>query len=350
MACLITGQGLSPRACAVCRRRDGLLRCSACEVTFYCSRDHQVSHRPAHKKSCTAVKRARENYLDEDQALRSMSGDSFVPDDVFRNGVGRFWGIWETRPYMRARYGLVDALLLNLGSAGAPADVVQVSLDHLQDMMRLCRSDNMGLRDMVPSLLIRLGRDQDAYDFVKWYATTGNESDYNWGDMSLPFLDVKDADVLEPVDDLRFELSHATSVLLIKTRLLLDLEAFQAASCPLAGGLPAEILHLVQDQLVGPMLKARPELLLDRTTDDRLSGVVEHVKAQVAALFKSIDKQNGHFWPAMLHRPESAIAHRPDYFSPRSREEAILVIGYTYPAWAETRGAIELMKKLKTTL
>jgi hypothetical protein len=37
----------------------------------------------------------------------------------------------------------------------------------------MCGSDSsLGLRHGVPALLIRLGEDQRAYDFVKWYATT----------------------------------------------------------------------------------------------------------------------------------------------------------------------------------
>lgn len=112
--------GLAPRACERCRRKDGILRCSACQAVYYC-------------------------------------------------GV---WGILETRPYMRARYELVDAILLSYGTASGPVDVVQMALDHLLDMMRLCRGDNMGVRQLIPALYIRLGRDRDAYDFMKWYVTT----------------------------------------------------------------------------------------------------------------------------------------------------------------------------------
>lgn len=55
----------------------------------------------------------------------------------------------------------------------------------------------MDVRDVIPALNIRLGRDQAAYDFMEWYTTTGQDSRYNWGDIDLPFLDVKAGDVLE---------------------------------------------------------------------------------------------------------------------------------------------------------
>lgn len=75
---------------------------------------------------------------------------------------------------------------------------------------------------MIPALYIRLGRDQAAYDFMKWYATTGQDPRYNWGDIDLPFLDIKDGDVLESPagmwTDEWLDLSHCSAVVLVKVR------------------------------------------------------------------------------------------------------------------------------------
>jgi hypothetical protein len=49
---------------------------------------------------------------------------------------------------------------------------------------------------MVPSLMLRPGRNQDAYDFVKWWAAC-DPGRYDWGDMELPYVVTKDVDVLE---------------------------------------------------------------------------------------------------------------------------------------------------------
>ncbi|KAL8976145.1 MAG: hypothetical protein Q9205_007795, partial [Flavoplaca limonia] len=76
-------------------------------------------------------------------------------------------------------------------------DAVSSAAEHVRDMLRLNRSDNMGVRDMLPALYVRLGRDQDAYDFIKWNGTTGSSRYYDWGNMDLPYLDVVDADVFE---------------------------------------------------------------------------------------------------------------------------------------------------------
>jgi hypothetical protein len=40
----------------------------------------------------------------EEQRLRVFEGDVFTVEDPFTNGVGHFWGIMETRAYMRLRF------------------------------------------------------------------------------------------------------------------------------------------------------------------------------------------------------------------------------------------------------
>lgn len=122
---------------------------------------------------------------------------------------------------MRARIALVTKML-EINSR----DSVVFSLEHLLDMLRLCRSDNLWARNIIPVLYLRLHRDQDCYDFVKWYATSGQRN-YDWGDMSLPFLDLENEDVFESTNFFGGEYGstpHKIAVLLIKLRMLLDLK------------------------------------------------------------------------------------------------------------------------------
>lgn len=74
-----------------------------------------------------------------------------------------FGGWLQTRDYMRARYGLLESL-----SKIRTREAVQAARDHTMDLFRLCRGDDMGVRNMTPALMIRLGQDQEAYDFMKW--------------------------------------------------------------------------------------------------------------------------------------------------------------------------------------
>lgn len=344
-----TSTAIAARACEVCKQRDQLSRCSACQAVYYCSREHQASDRADHKEACGAVKKARLRLEREEKKLRDSPGDMFTPANLFENGVGHFWGIHETRPYMRSRYGLVDALLLNFGQAGGRLDAAQVALDHLLDMLRLCRGDNMGVRDIVPSLYIRLGNDQGAYDFVKWYATTGSERDYDWGNTDLPFLDVKNADVFESLEESwtgdYIALSHAVAVCLIKVRVLRDLQAIQNTRRALQGTLPAEMVDLIRKkQMVGNILKSRPEIF--SASMDEIADLIQKIQGQIKNLYRAITNYNHSFWMVMIDSAEEALATRPEGYSPRSPEEAVLIIGYSYAAWAETPGALEEMEDL----
>lgn len=118
------------------------------------------------------------------------------------------------------------------------------------DMIHLCWSDNTGLCDYVPSLVIRLGRDQDAYDFLLWYATTGSGSKHDSGNAGSTFLNVKGANAFSSVESGwtgRFlSLSHSVSVTLIKARILLELQAIQNAPRSFSGTMAVEIIQLIR--------------------------------------------------------------------------------------------------------
>ena len=150
--------------------------------------------------------------------------DFFAPAHVFEKHVGHFWGMHNTRPYMCARYALIEAI-----PQIRTRDAVTAAYDHVMDCMRLCRKDNLGLRDFLPALILWLGKLQECYDFVKCYATAGSKDDYDWGEMEQPFLDVKDADMLEspnylPGDSFP-DLSYLVSITLLKIKLLLAVRA-----------------------------------------------------------------------------------------------------------------------------
>ena len=111
----------------------------------------------------------------ETDKLNALPGDMFFAANPFENSDGHFWGITETRPYMQARFALVESLL-----AINTTEAVQEGHSNVMDMLRLCRSDDIGVRDLVPALFLRLKRDQECYDYVKWYNTSGQDSHYDW--------------------------------------------------------------------------------------------------------------------------------------------------------------------------
>jgi hypothetical protein len=80
------------------------------------------------------------------------AGERALGQEIFKEAVGGFWGILETRPYMRARLGLAMALEA-MGEC-------QTAIGHLQDMLRLNPGDNQGVRYVL--LIWLLEHDDDA--------------------------------------------------------------------------------------------------------------------------------------------------------------------------------------------
>jgi tetratricopeptide (TPR) repeat protein len=69
------------------------------------------------------------------------AGERALGADFFRENKGHFWGIMETRPYMRARLELAE-LRRHLGHYAEAAK-------HYEQMLELNPNDNQGVRDLL---------------------------------------------------------------------------------------------------------------------------------------------------------------------------------------------------------
>lgn len=325
----------STPSCHFCSLTDTevtLPRCSACKVVRYCSKDHQIADRPQHVSVCKSIAKCSARMDNEALKLRNQPNDDFfAPAHVFENYVGHFWGLHNTRPYMRARYALIEAIL-----QVRTRDAVVAAYDHVMDCMRLCRLDNLGLRDLLPALMLRLDKVQECYDFIKWYATTGSRDDYDWGDMEQPFLDVKDADMLESLDFLSAEdpysdLSYLVSITLLKVRLLVAVRE---------GSEGKEMLRsspTFQAKFRGETGQSAPENGIDQ--------VVTTLKSQVKFLYRAVSRANGGMWHALLS-PGRHLDARPSVYTHGSMHQMQMVLKQNYDAWHESPGAIEILKAI----
>ena len=93
------------------------------------------------------------------------AGERALGKKAFEEHAGYFWGLMETRPYMRARAGLAQSLW----DAGNGDQAV----DNYMDMLWLNPSDNQGIRDLLMPCLIELGRDGEAEKLFKRYKEDG---------------------------------------------------------------------------------------------------------------------------------------------------------------------------------
>jgi tetratricopeptide (TPR) repeat protein len=94
------------------------------------------------------------------------AGERALGPEAFQRDAGHFWGLLETRPYLRARLGLAHALW----TAGRRDEAVR----HLQDVLRLNPGDNQGVRYTLAGFLLFLDRDDDLAHLLQQYPEEGS--------------------------------------------------------------------------------------------------------------------------------------------------------------------------------
>ncbi len=109
------------------------------------------------EEEADTVGRALEYYRQGVEAGERALGEAY-----FEENTGHFWGLLETRPYMRARQGLANTLW-ELGRE-------EEAITHYRDMLRLNPGDNQGIRYSLLNLLLRLSRDAAAQGLLQEYA------------------------------------------------------------------------------------------------------------------------------------------------------------------------------------
>ncbi|OQE30685.1 hypothetical protein PENFLA_c002G08292 [Penicillium flavigenum] len=233
------------------------------------------------------------------------------PDDYFTYGVGRFWKILPTRPYMNSRLDYRAALTFVQN-----VESVQAQLDTLMENLRLCRGDNIGSRDL------------ECYDFLKWWATSANNPKYNWGDATLPYLDIKNAYPLEPVEPFLHGgegLSHIVPLTTLKIKLYFLLlathgahayeEATENTRKVMDGMMELRDLTMARNPHAANLtsLEAQPE--------------IQKLKTQIRKLYHAVNKANPYFWPEAINPDETLNA----------------TMMWTWQACHETFGALHIV-------
>lgn len=95
-----------------------------------------------------------------------QAGERALGEEVFREGIGEFWGILETRPYMRARLGLAEILW--------EMDERQAAIAHATDLLRLNPDDNQGVRYILANWLLAVGDDAALTPLLAQYPDEGS--------------------------------------------------------------------------------------------------------------------------------------------------------------------------------
>jgi len=87
------------------------------------------------------------------------AAERIIGPGMLRDAHGHFWGVPETRPYMRARAALAQ-FLWETGERDA-------AIDHYNALLELNSNDNQGMRYILTGWLLEEGRDEDLDRLVK---------------------------------------------------------------------------------------------------------------------------------------------------------------------------------------
>jgi tetratricopeptide (TPR) repeat protein len=87
------------------------------------------------------------------------AGERALGKQRFEEDAGQFWGQGDTRPYMRARFGLAQTL--------AATGRLPEAMAHYRELLRLNPGDNQGVRYLYLPALLELGEDAEAARYMK---------------------------------------------------------------------------------------------------------------------------------------------------------------------------------------
>lgn len=133
-------------------------------------------------------------------------GEKHLGKKAFREDKGHFWGLLETRPYMRAR----SQLALCLMEAGR----FEESIAEHEAMLELNPGDNQGLRYRLLSLYLALKRLDDAKRLFEQYDERKFSAVFAWGYVLERFLAGDTAGAAKSLQNAQKQNPHAQAYFL----------------------------------------------------------------------------------------------------------------------------------------
>ena len=302
-------------------------RCSRCTAVKYCSKSCQKEHWIVHKSYCNQIKKHMRTVAVEAAALRQYEDWNGDVINLFEECVGHFWGMVDPRDYCRARHSL-DLALHNCGMNNNSKLALELSVEHMLDLVWLNRGDNLGVRVLIPSIYCMLDRVQEAYDFLKWWQTCDPDGKYDWGDTDLPYCNFKGENMFEDLSVLQFhkytQVHWLIALFFIKYKLMTKLvaerelyESFLMGTHPRAGkGSPVFKLRGVYVVL---------QAIEDYTMSQR-GRYIRVLKGQLVELCRMIDEWNEFLIPDLLNPTPLLKQIPPRYMSRGTQDEAYSVV------------------------
>ena len=307
--------------CAICKTETGLNSCKGCLVVFYCGRDHQKDDWPTHKRFCKHAKMTRETNWQALEHLKQRleENPSANPRDFFASHPD------DINAYLHVRYIYARAIL-RLGTRAGVSGALKSCLE-IASMDGSNEQNGQDARDHVPTLFLRLGRDQECYDFLKEKCVGDLEGIYACENGSL----------CQPADAQKLSLAHAAMLSLLKIRILIDLRHLQSADDFVGDKLPTELSDQIRSYNIGAATRIDPSRMKAIEKHEDLVPLMKKLKSGLRDLRVYVTALNKNYWDA-LKDPEKYKAMQPMY---QPELPIIQALSQTYEAWAETPEALE---------
>lgn len=165
------------------------------------------------------------------------AGEDALGPSGFMDFDGEFWGFLETRPYMRARFGLARALWRR--------DQRDDAIGHLQAMLELNPGDNQGVRHILAAYLAEAERDGDLRELLAQYPEE-HSAVWAWTGALLAFREAGDgAAARKRLDEAMAVNPHVPAYISGEQPMPATLPPF------LIPGAPTEAVHYVAGHLRG---------------------------------------------------------------------------------------------------
>ena len=232
--------------------------------------------------------------------------------------------------YLHVRYIYARALL-ELGTRAGVSDALKGCLE-IASIDGSDQQNGQDAREHVPALFLRLGRDQECYDFLKEKCVGNLEKIYACDNGALR----------QPADAKNLSLAHAAMLSLLKIRILIDLRHLQSADDYIGDKLPTELTDQIRSHKIGAATKIDAARMKAIDKHEDLVPLMKKFKTELRDLRVYITALNKDYWAA-LDDPEKYKAMQPMY---EPELPIIQALSQTYEAWTETPEALECWKGL----
>ncbi|KAF2438256.1 hypothetical protein P171DRAFT_505260 [Karstenula rhodostoma CBS 690.94] len=299
-------------SCMVCGKQDNLKQCAQCKLVHFCGQEHQRSHWPSHKAVCKKVAKLRKR-LEEKQKIGRESWAEMTGGLSLQFTGSRRDGVQYKEQLQLAEQELeIDTLVAIESALNHVVDLRNVPFQPLSD----------DVLEMATSCLIRLGRDQEAYNYLKHWVSR-----------------YKDHDVLESPDIFEGRAPSAAflaSVFLVKLRLFTAAEA--ARHCYTQGGDCSNPLIVATLKKCGLdyVVNEGPEL------GDQLNNTIRMLQDQMEELYLQVKQLQPDFWSKL---PTVHENREPRHDNSGMETQPVL---HCYRAFAATRGSFEFVQSFTT--